>query len=305
MRGGELASGPPEGGIRSPAGGSLSGLLLRIGVWGLVDCCSWWPRRSSLPAAPVTLQWAAQRRCSSPRQAADRGDLRFGPDGDFGRLGAVARWRHRSDRTAPRSALRPFLLLETAWCGSSGSARQRRPGVPARPSGRWRAAMRLPPAMAAMLPIAIERVDIDRLSVRRAQAELLDARNVEAVFRHDGESSQTRACSTPTWRSARSGSACRGEASVWSARPTRPTAASPLSVTGCGARTDAPPLRVDVRLNGPLEELACAPARSSGGLQSRRAPAVSPLDPRPLRQVRLALKDLDLSAMRRRCRRPG
>ena len=143
--------------------------------------------------------------------------------------------------------------------------------------------------MAAMLPIAIDRLDASRVVVRRGGRDLANLHNLEAVFRHDGDRIIASLLNLDVFADgARIG--MRGEASVLARAPFatdgRLTVQVPLQPQA---------LRVDVRLNGPIQELAVRAATTFAGAPIEARTVLHALDPRPLRQVRLEVKDLDLA----------
>lgn len=282
---------PPPMTPEMPVRTSVGRRLLRAGVWGLVALLLLVAGLVFIASRTITLQWAAQQAV----------DLTGGKLQILGVSGSVlseiaaesVHWRDETvdvTVTSPRFTYHPFALLDglarieriSAANVEIALPSQSVPGPPGPP-------IRLPPAMAAMLPVAIERVDVGRLIVRRAGSEMVKLHNIEAVLRHDGDRFNASLLNVDVIAGG-TRIAIRGEAGVLARAPYatdgRLTVQVPLQPQ---------PLRVDVRINGPLEELSVRASTSVAGAPVEARTVLYPLDPRPLRQVRLDLKDFDLS----------
>ncbi len=272
-------------GLRRRVGGPLMG----AGAWTLVALLLLVAALVYVAGRTVTLQWAAQ-------QAVALSDGRLQIEGITGSvLSEVAadsvRWHDGGvvvTVTAPRFTYQPFALLDGLVRIDRISASEIVVALPS-PAEEHRQPIRLPGAMAAMLPIAIDRLDASRVVVRRGGRDLANLHNLEAVFRHDGDRIIASLLNLDVFADgARIG--MRGEASVLARAPFatdgRLTVQVPLQPQA---------LRVDVRLNGPIQELAVRAATTFAGAPIEARTVLHALDPRPLRQVRLEVKDLDLA----------
>ena len=274
-------------GLRRRVGGRLMG----AGAWSLVAVLLLVAGLIFVASRTVTLQWAAQ-------QAVELSDGRLQIEGITGSvLSEIAAdsvsWRDGGlvvTITAPRFTYQPFALLD-------GLVRMERisaadvvislPPVP--PAGEPRQPIRLPGAMAALLPVAIERVDAQRVVVRREDRELATLYNLEAVFRHDGDRMNASLLNLDLFvNGTRIG--MRGEAAVLARAPYATDGRLAVQVP-----IQRQALRVDVRLNGPVGELAVRATTAFAGAPIEARTVVHSLDPRPLRQVRVEVKDFDLA----------
>jgi translocation and assembly module TamB len=274
-----------ERGLRRRVGGRLMG----AGAWTLVALLLLVTALVYVAGRTVTLQWAAQ-------QAVSLSDGRLQIEGITGSvLSEVAadsvRWHDGGivvTVTAPRFTYQPFALLDGLIRIDRISASEIVVALPS-PAQEPRQPIRLPGALAAMLPIAIDRLDASRVVVQRGGQDLAKLYNLEAVFRHDGDRIIASLLNLDLFADgARIG--MRGEASVLARAPFatdgRLTVQVPLQPQA---------LRMDVRLNGPIQELAVRATTTFAGAPIEARTVLHPLDPRPLRQVRLEVKDLDLA----------
>ena len=280
--------GPRQGrGLRREVGGRLMG----AGAWTLVAVLLLVAGLVFVAGRTVTLQWAA-------RQAVELSNGRLQIDGISGSvLSEIAadsvRWHDGGlivSITAPRVTYQPFALLDGLVRIERISASEVAVTLPSHsPAAEPRAPIRLPAAMAALLPVAVERVDAARVVIRRGERELTALHNLEAVVRHDGDRINAQLLNLDVFLDgARVG--MRGEAAVLARAPYatdgRLTVQVPLQPQA---------LRLDVRLNGPVGELAVRATTSFAGAPLEGRTVVHSLDSRPLRQVRVEVKDFDLA----------
>src|SRR5690606_23217786 len=163
--------------------------LMGAGAWTLVVILLLAAAAIFVAGRTVTLQWAAQ-------QAVEFSDGRLQIEGISGSvLSEIAAdavsWRDNGlaiTVVAPRLTYHPFALLDGLIRVERVSAADVVVGLPPDPpDGEPRRPIRLPAAMAAMLPVSIERFDAGRVVVRRDGSDLVTFNNLEAVFRHDGD----------------------------------------------------------------------------------------------------------------------
>ena len=277
----------PRRGLRRRVGGRLMG----AGAWTLVALLVLVAALVFVAGRPGTLQWAA-------RQAVDLSGGRLQIEGITGSvLSEIAadsiRWRDGDlivTISSPRLTYQPFALLDGLIRIERISAAGVDIGLPPEPpEGQPRRVLRLPGAMGALLPVSIERIDADSVVVSRAGREMARLYNFEATFRHDGDRINASLLNLDLFANGtRIG--MRGEAAV--------LARAPYATDGrlaVQAATRPQALRMDVRLNGPLEELAVRGTTTFAGSPLELRTVVHPLDPRPLRHVRLEVKDFDLA----------
>ena len=283
------SSGPPQP-TEPPTRPSIGRRLLRIGVWGLVAGLLLLAGLVFVASRTVTLQWAAQKAVLFTD-----GKLKIeGISGSVFREISAESVQWQDDTidvtvTSPRFSYQPLALLDGFARVDRISAANVEVVLPPPATGVARQPIRLPPAMAALLPIAIERVDVGRVVVRRAGSEPVTLHNIEAVFRHDGDRFNASLLNVDVI-AGETKVGIRGEAAVLSRAPYATDGRFALHVP-----LPAQPLRVDVRINGPLEELAVRASTVFAGAPVDARTVLYALDPRPLRQVRLDLKDFDLA----------
>ena len=274
-----------------PSRRSLASRLLQIGVWALVALLLLVAGLVFVASRTVTLQWVAQKAVLFTD---GKLDIQGISGSVLSEISAESvHWHDDSidvTVTSPRFVYHPFALLDGLVRIERVSAANIEVELPAAPaSSEPGEPVRLPQAMAALLPVAIERVDIGRVVVRRAGSEEVKLHNLEVVFRHDGDRFNASLLNVDVIAGGnRIG--VRGEAAVLARAPYATDGRFALQLPW-----RPQPLRVDVRVNGPLEELSVRASTQIAGAPVDARTVLFALDPRPLRQVRLDVKDFDLS----------
>ena len=290
-----MTAAEPEGGVSgaTPIPRRWAGRLGRAVVWLLVALLLAVAALVIAAGRPSTLQWAAER---IPTLTGGRLVI----DGIAGSLfdeisASTVRWRDASVQvtvSAPRMVLHPIALvdrfvrierisaaaIEVEWPAATADSR---PAQPVRLPGDW----------ALMLPGVIERLDIGRVVVRRGGVEQFRLDDLEASLRADADRLTASVQSLDlTVGTARIG--LRGDASVLTRAPHATDGRIRLRVPD---RSGRPPLRVEIRVNGPVEELSLRANTQWAGAPVEARTVLHALDPRPLRQLRVDVRDLDLS----------
>jgi autotransporter translocation and assembly factor TamB len=271
-------------------GRTFGGRLVRIAFWGLLALLLATAGTVFIASRTMTLQWAAQ-------QATRFTDGRLQIEGITGSvLSEVAadalRWRDGDvaiTLTSPRLTYHPLALLDGIIRVERIHAADVQVDLAPVPPGQPRPPFRLPEALTAMLPTAIERLDAGRVVVRRGPDELVRLYNLEAVFRHDGDRFNASLLNADIV-TGESRTAARGEVAVLSRAPYATDGRFALR-----SPMQPEPLRMDLRINGPLEELSVRATTAIAGAPVEARTVLRPLDSRPLRQVRVDVKDFDLS----------
>ena len=270
-------------GRRSPGRFALGALVALAALAGLLAFAA---------GQPATLRWIAAQaqRLFGDRLAID------GIDGSLLGPATVRSLRWKSDGIAiavdrARLAWQPSVLLE-------GRARidvieadriaidlpESAPERPTKPTP-----IRLPDEIALPLPVTVGRVAVGDVMIRRGATEIARLTGVESGLRIDDERIELAGLAA---RVAIRGTVVdvQGEASMRPADPfhteVRLQARLPLQPQ---------PLRIDLRADGPLAELDLRLNTQWSGARLTARTTARVLDPRPLRQVKVDLGELDLA----------
>ena len=275
-----------------PARRSPGARLLRFVVWSAVALLLLAAGLVWLAARPETLAWAAQH-------ASRLTDGRLAVEGVTGSLfreltARSVRWQDGHVVVTvdmPRIAYQPLALLDGRVVVEYASAARVTVDLPA--AGQAAQMLPLPPALAALLPVTIHWLEVGEVSIRRAGAQTVMLEGVEAALRHDGDRVQVNPLRVDV-TAAGSRVTVRGDASTFARAPYATDGRFVLQLPGAKQ-----PLRVDVRVNGPIETLAVRASTLLAGAPIEARSELRAFDPRPLRRVRLEVKDLDLASLDR------
>ncbi len=271
---------------------SVAGRLLGLFGWGLVGLALLLGGAAFLASRTVTLQWAAQ-------QAVDLSGGRLRIEGIAGSVleeisADSVRWLDDGvdvTVTSLRLAYQPLALLDGFARITRASAANIEVTLLAA-AGQPRQPIRLGPVLDPLLPYAIERLEVGRLMIREAGGRPLELRDIEVVLAHDGDRINAGLMNAQLV-AGESRVIIRGDAALLSRAPYATDGRFVIQLPLPGLQPQ--PLRLDLRLNGPLEELAVRASTVFAGAPVQARGVVYAFEPRPLRQVRLDVKDFDLS----------
>ncbi|MEO6268955.1 MAG: hypothetical protein ABIP08_01480, partial [Lautropia sp.] len=271
---------------------SIAGRLLGLFGWFLVGLALLLGGAAFLASRTVTLQWAAQ-------QAVDLSGGRLRIEGIAGSVleeisADSVQWLDNGVEvtvTSLRLAYQPLALLDGFARITRASAANIEVTLFAA-AGQPRRPIRLGLMLAPLLPYAIDRLEVGRLMVREAGGRPLELRDLEVALAHDGDRINVGLMNAQLV-AGESRVAIRGDAALLARAPYATDGRFVIQLPL--PRLQPQPLRLDLRLNGPLEELAVRASTVFAGAPVEARGVVFAFEPRPLRQVRLDLKDFDLS----------